>query len=325
MRIVVALGGNALLRRGEHPSVESQRENVRRAAAQLAEIASGNSLVIVHGNGPQVGLLASQGMSMPEDERFPLDVLDAETEGLIGYLLELEVRNSLLGQRVCTSMLTMVEVNPDDPAFARPDKPIGAMYSQADANTATRERGWTMALDGPAYRRVVASPKPVGMLQVQPVRWLLAHGSIVICAGGGGIPVVAGASGSYRGVEAVIDKDRSAALLAREIEADLFVIATDVRGLYLDWGALSQRPVRRASPEALGKLAFAAGSMGPKVEAACEFTLRTRNRAVIGSLDDIGKMVAGTAGTSIVLGQAQLEEGPRDIGVGSNETPEPIS
>jgi len=318
MRIVVALGGNALLRRGEHPSVGVQRENVRRAAAQLAGIANGNSLVIVHGNGPQVGLLASQGMSVPEDERFPLDVLDAETEGLIGYLLELELRNSLLGQRVCTSMLTMVEVNPDDPAFALPDKPIGAIYSEAEANTATRDKGWTMALDGSAYRRVVASPKPVRMLQVQPVRWLLAHGSIVICAGG------AGASGGYRGVEAVIDKDRSAALLGREIEADLFVIATDVRGLYLDWGTLSQRPVRRASPEALGKLAFAAGSMGPKVEAACEFTLRTRNRAVIGSLDDIGKMVAATAGTSIVLGQAQLEEGPRDIDVGGNETPEPI-
>jgi carbamate kinase len=325
MRIVVALGGNALLRRGEHPSVEAQRQNVRRAAVQLAEIASGNSLVIVHGNGPQVGLLASQGLSVPEDERFPLDVLDAETEGLIGYLLELGLRNSLPDRRACTSMLTMVEVNPDDPAFGLPNKPIGAMYSQADANAAARDKGWTMALDGAGYRRVVASPKPVRMLQVQPVRWLLAHGSIVICAGGGGIPVVAEANGHYRGVEAVIDKDRSASLLAREIEADLFVIATDVRSLYLDWGTVSQRPVRRASPEALGKLTFAAGSMGPKVEAACEFAVRTRNRAVIGSLDDIGKMVAGTAGTSILLRQVGVEEGPRDIDVGSSQAPEPVS
>ena len=325
MRIVVALGGNALLRRGEHPSVEAQRENVRRAAVQLAKIAGGNSLAIVHGNGPQVGLLASQGMSMPEDERFPLDVLDAETEGLIGYLLELELRNCLLDQRACTSMLTMVEVNPADPAFALPDKPVGAMYSEADAHAAARDKGWKMALDGAAYRRVVPSPKPVRMLQVQPVRWLLAHGSIVICAGGGGIPVVAAADGHYRGVEAVIDKDRSAALLAREIEADLFVIATDVRGLYLDWGTVSQRPVRRASPEALGKLLFAAGSMGPKVEAACEFAARTRNRAVIGSLDDIERMVAGTAGTSISLNQAGIEEGPGDIVIDSTEVQEPIS
>lgn len=306
MRIVVALGGNALLKRGEQVSAETQRENVRLAAAQLAKAAGRNDLVIAHGNGPQVGLLALQGAIMPQVERFPLDVLDAETEGMIGYMIELELGNLLPRDRACATLLTMVEVSANDPAFGHPDKPIGAIYAAIEAEAATRLKGWTMAPDGDSYRRVVPSPKPVRLLEIDAVRCLLERGTIVICAGGGGIPVVTDPDGRHHGVEAVIDKDRSAALLAREIDADLFVIATDVRGVYLDWGKPSARPVLRASPDTLEALGFAAGSMAPKVEAACDFARRTGRRAMIGALEDIDRLVAGTAGTSIACEWSEI-------------------
>jgi len=309
MRMVVALGGNALLKRGEQVSAHTQRQNVRLAAAQLAKAAEGNDLVIAHGNGPQVGLLALQGASGPKIERFPLDVLDAQTEGMIGYMIELELSNLLPKERACATLLTMVEVSAGDPAFNRPDKPIGVIYTAAEAVAAKRANGWIMAPDGDSYRRVVPSPKPVRLLEMEAVRSLLELGTIVICAGGGGIPVVADPGGRYHGVEAVIDKDRSAALLAREIDADLLVIATDVSGVYLDWGTSSARPILRASPEALGALGFAAGSMGPKVEAACEFVKRTGHRAVIGALADINSLIAGIAGTSITRDQVEILEG----------------
>lgn len=299
MRIVVALGGNALLKRGEQVSAEAQRRSIRLAAAQLATIAAGNEVVIAHGNGPQVGFLAQQGDAGPQAERFPLDVLDAQTEGMIGYMIELELRNALGEQRPCATLLTMVEVDADDPAFGRPDKPIGAIYSADQAQLAARTKGWTMAPDGAFYRRVVPSPKPARLLEIDSVRCLLERETIVICTGGGGIPVVAEPDGGHRGVEAVVDKDRSAALLAREIGADLLVIATDVDGVYLDWGKPNARPIRRASPGMLDASEFAAGSMGPKVEAACEFAARTGRRAVIGALTDIDRLIDGTAGTSI--------------------------
>ncbi|ABE36630.1 amino acid kinase family protein [Paraburkholderia xenovorans LB400] len=311
MRIVIALGGNALLRRGEPVSAEAQQRNVRLAAAQLAKAATGNDLAIVHGNGPQVGLLASQAESAPQAARFALDMLDAETEGMIGYMLELELRNLLSEERACATLLTMVEVNLQDPAFDHPDKPIGAVFTEEAAAEAARDKGWTMAPDGPAYRRVVASPKPVRFVEIQSVGWLLERGAIVICAGGGGIPVVAEQDGR-RGVEAVVDKDRSAALLAREIEADLFVIATDVSSVYVDWGTTASRPIRRASPDALDALGFAAGSMGPKVEAACDFARRTGHRAVIGALADIDRLIAGTAGTTITCDQIGIVKGEPD-------------
>jgi len=293
MLMVVALGGNALLKHGEAISAEAQRSNVRVAAAQLAKVAAGNDLVIVHGNGPQVGMLALQASS------FPLDVLDAETEGMIGYMIEQEMRNLLPAGRACVTLLTMVEVSATDPAFGHPDKPIGPRYTVAEAASASEGKGWTMAAQGDKLQRVVPSPKPVRMLEIEPVRWLLERGCVVICAGGGGIPVVAEAEGRHRGVEAVVDKDRSAALLAAELKANLFVIATDVQGVYLDWGKPSSRLVARANPGALGELAFLAGSMAPKVEAACEFASRTGHRAVIGALNDIEAMIAGKAGTSI--------------------------
>lgn len=302
MRIVVALGGNALLRRGEAMSAAAQLQNVKRAVAQLADVAEGNELVIVHGNGPQVGMLAALAQDGPVAERFPLDVLDAQTEGMIGYLLELELRNRLPVSRPCATLLTMVEVSPIDPAFNHPDKPVGPMLTRAAAAEAARVNGWTIAPDGNGFRRVVPSPHPLRFLEIEPVCALLAHQAIVICAGGGGIPVVSNKNGEHRGVEAVVDKDRSAALLARKVDADLFVIATDVEGVFLDWGTPQARRVRRASPEALSALNFAAGSMRPKVESACRFAKKTGKPAVIGALEQIAALVRGDAGTLITNG-----------------------
>lgn len=299
MRIVVALGGNALLRRGEAVSADAQLRNVKLAAAQIANVAEGNELVIVHGNGPQVGLLASLAEQAPASERFPLDVLDAETEGMIGYLLELELRNRLPASRPLATLLTMVEVDAADPAFTRPDKPVGPMLTLKAAAELAHAKGWMVAPDGDGYRRVVPSPQPLRFLEIEPVRALLAQHTVVICAGGGGIPVAAGAEGQRHGIEAVVDKDRSAALLAHEVDADLFVIATDVDGVYLDWGTPSARPIRHAHPDALAARRFAAGSMGPKVEAACDFAQRSGRRAVIGALSDIERLVTGEAGTSV--------------------------
>ncbi|WP_322103246.1 carbamate kinase [Paraburkholderia sp. J41] len=307
MRIVIALGGNALLRRGEPMTPAAQRRNVRDAAAQLASVAPGNELVIVHGNGPQVGLLAALSQNTPPAQRFSLDVLDAQTEGMIGYLIELELRNRLGDARACATLLTMVEVNAADPAFARPDKPVGAILTHDEANAAARANGWRIAADGNGFRRVVPSPAPQRFLQIDAVQALLARGTVVICAGGGGIPVVRTQSGQHDGVEAVVDKDRSAALLAHEIAADLFVIATDVDGVYLDWGTARARRVRQAHPDALAAYGFAAGSMGPKVEAASEFARRSGRRATIGALSDIARLVQDTAGTSVLTSETGAE------------------
>jgi len=306
MRIVVALGGNALLKRGEAVSADAQRKNVQLAAMQLAKAAAGNDLVIVHGNGPQVGLLALEDAMLPLGARFPLDVLGAESEGMIGYMVEQELRNLIPAQRSCATLLTMVEVNAGDSAFSHPDKPIGAVYTALEASAAQQTRGWTMAPDGASYRRVVASPKPIRLLEMPAIQCLLKNGTIVICAGGGGIPVITDRDGRHHGVEAVIDKDRSAALLAHEIDADLLVIATDVRGVYLDWGKPTARLIRSTHPDALSALGFAAGSMAPKVEAACDFARNTGHRAVIGALAEIDSLIAGTAGTSIRCDQLEI-------------------
>ena len=314
MRIVVALGGNALLKRGERMSADAQRANVRIAAAQLAAVASGNDLVIVHGNGPQVGLLALQSVNTPQAEPFPLDVLDAQTEGMIGYMIEQELANLLPQARACATLLTMVEVDRADPAFQHPDKPIGPLYTQANADVAARGKGWTMARDEGGYRRVVPSPAPMRLLDLRPVTWLLEHGTIVICAGGGGIPVVVDEHGLHTGVEAVIDKDRSAAMLAHALDADLFVIATDVAAVYLGWDSPSRRPILRANPDAFEALHFASGSMSPKIEAACDFARRTGRRAVIGALADIEQLIAATAGTSISADQVGMVTGIVTVG-----------
>jgi carbamate kinase len=304
MKLVVALGGNALLRRDQAPTAENQLDNIRRAAAQLARVAAAHDeLVITHGNGPQVGLLALQAAAYTAVEGYPLDVLGAQTDGMIGYLLEQELANLLPPGRVVVTLLTRVEVDPHDRAFARPTKPIGPVYARAEGERIGAEKHWTMANDGTGVRRVVASPMPLRVLGVEPIRWLLARGALVIAAGGGGIPVAREAGGDrLHGVEAVIDKDLCSGLLARDLQADVLLIATDVDAVYLDWGQPTQRALGHITPQALAQHSFPAGSMGPKVEAACTFARATGQRAVIGSLEQIEALLAGQAGTQVVAG-----------------------
>lgn len=300
MRIVVALGGNALLRRGEPMSAERQRENVRRAARSLAELVrAGHQLVIAHGNGPQIGLLALQAAAQKPDESYPLDILGAETEGMIGYLIEQELENALPeGPRVAT-LLTQVEVDPNDPAFQRPTKPVGPVYEREEAERVAAARGWSVAPDGDKFRRVVPSPPPRHIPDVDLITLLLEANVIVICAGGGGIPVVRRADGSLVGVQAVIDKDRTAGLLATEIGADALLLLTDIDAVYLDWGKPSQKALRQVTPEMIRNERFASGSMGPKVEAACAFVESTGGIAGIGMLDRASAILQGTEGTQI--------------------------
>jgi carbamate kinase len=304
MRVVVALGGNALLRRGEPMTAEHQRRNVAVAAGQLATVAKEHELVVSHGNGPQVGLLALQSAAYTAVDPYPLDVLGAETQGMIGYLLEQELGNRLPFEVPIVSILTMVEVDPADPAFDDPTKFVGPVYDEADARRVAEDHGWAVKQDGSSWRRVVPSPRPVRIFEIRPMRWLLEHGAIVICAGGGGIPTVyeKNEGRQLRGVEAVIDKDLASSLLACDLDADLFAMATDVDGVYADWGTPGQRRLERVTPDDLAGSDFAAGSMGPKVQAARDYVSVTGNRAVIGSLEQIDGMLAGTAGTSIVPG-----------------------
>lgn len=300
MRIVVALGGNALLRRGQPLTAENQRANVRVAARQLAPLAAHHELVVSHGNGPQVGLLALQGAAYEEVETYPLDVLGAQTEGMIGYLIEQELGNLLPFEKPFASILTMVEVDPADPAFANPTKPIGPVYEKAEAERLAGEKGWVIKPDGDKWRRVVPSPQPQRIFEIRPIRWLLDAGAVVICTGGGGIPCMyEPGSRTLTGAEAVIDKDRASELLARELEADLFVMATDQDAVYLEWGTPQQKAIRHTTPSQLREHDFAEGSMGPKVEAAAAFVEATGRTAAIGALADLERIVAGDAGTII--------------------------
>ena len=302
MRIVIALGGNALLRRSDPMTTEVQRKNVKVAAQAIAPLAAQHSIVVVHGNGPQVGLLALQAESYPGAEPYPLDVLDAGTQGMIGYLIQEELRNQLPPQTQVATLLTMITVDPDDPAFARPTKFVGPVYQQDAADTLAAKKGWAFRPDGTGWRRVVPSPEPRQILEIKPIGWLLEHGAVVICAGGGGSPTVHPTSdpGALAGVEAVIDKDLASELLAENLDADLFLMATDVDGAYLNWGTPEQRRLDRITPGELASHQFAAGSMGPKVEAAARFVAKTGHRAAIGSLADIPGIVAGTAGTNVI-------------------------
>jgi carbamate kinase len=304
VRVVAALGGNALLQRGEALTAENQRHNVREAARTLAPVAREHELVISHGNGPQVGLLALQGSAYTEVEPYPLDVLDAETEGMIGYVLQQELGNELPFEKPIVTLLTQIEVDPADPAFEDPTKPIGPLYNAEQARQLGAAKGWAFKADGDSMRRVVASPKPQRIFGLDPVRWMLERGALVVCSGGGGIPVAytdeaVPAGRRLVGVEAVIDKDMASALLAADIGADVLAIITDVDAVYLDWGTPLSRAIRRASPSWLENSEFAAGSMGPKVAAACMFVQRTQGRAVIGSISDAAKLVSGEAGTVV--------------------------
>jgi carbamate kinase len=308
MLIVAALGGNALLRRGERMTAENQRRNVRLAAQALAPVAAAHRLVIGHGNGPQVGLLALQSAAYAQGETYPLDVLGAETEGMIGYMIEQELGNLLPFERPFATILTMVEVDPADPAFRNPTKFIGPSYTADEADRLARERGWAFKRDGEQWRRVVPSPEPRRIFELRPIKWLLEHDAIVIAAGGGGIPTVYEPDGRHRlaGAECVIDKDFASELLARELGADVFVMLTDVDAVYVDWGSPARRAIRRASPEALEAASFAAGSMGPKVAAACRFARATGRTAAIGALGDVERIVAGEAGTIVSAAESGL-------------------
>jgi carbamate kinase len=299
MRVVAALGGNALLRRGEPLTAANQRDNVRVAAAALAPLASEHELVITHGNGPQVGLLALQGAVYQPDEAYPLDILDAETEGMIGYLIEQELHNLLPAARRCATLLTQIEVDADDPAFEHPTKPIGPLYDAEEAARLEAERGWHIAPDGAHYRRVVPSPRPKRVFELGVIELLVSQGVIVICAGGGGIPTVRRADGSLTGVEAVIDKDLASALLARELGAVALLMLTDVDAVYRDWGSDQQRAIRSIAPQHLREFSFEAGSMRPKVAAAVEFVEQTGGIAGIGALRDAAAILNGDAGTLI--------------------------
>ena len=274
MRIVIALGGNALLKRGEPMTAEVQRANIRTAAEAMAPVAAGHQLVISHGNGPQVGLLALQGAAYKPDEAYPLDVLGAETEGMIGYMIEQELGNLLPFEVPFATLLTMVEVDGNDPGLQGPDQVRRPRLRRGPRRSSIKaEKGWTFKLDGAKWRRVVPSPLPKRIFEIRPIRWLLEQGTIVICAGGGGIPTMyaPGADRKLVGVEAVIDKDLCSELLARELDADLFVMATDADAVFVGWGTPEARAIHRASPEAISEHKFPAGSMGPKVDAACRF------------------------------------------------------
>ncbi|HEV8648286.1 MAG TPA: carbamate kinase [Actinomycetes bacterium] len=302
MRVVVALGGNALLKRGEPMTADVQRGNVKTAARALASVARNHQLVLSHGNGPQVGLLALQGAAFAEVEAYPLDVLGAQTEGMIGYVLEQELGNLLPVEVPFATILTMVEVEPSDPAFGNPTKFVGPVYTKPQADKLASEKGWVFKPDGDRWRRVVPSPEPKRIFEIRPIRWLLDKDVIVICAGGGGVPTMYApdAERTLVGVEAVIDKDLASQLLAREVGADLFVMATDVDGVYAGWGTPEQRRLERVTPNELRKLAFAAGSMAPKVEAAVRFVEGTGKQAAIGGLAEIEAIVDGNAGTRVV-------------------------
>ncbi|WP_417560081.1 carbamate kinase [Marinomonas sp.] len=299
MRIVVALGGNALLKRGEPLTAQAQRENIKIAAQALAKIAINNELIITHGNGPQVGLLALQGNAYKPDELYPLDVLGAETEGMIGYMIEQEMGNLVPAERPLATLLTMIEVDPKDPAFNNPTKFIGPVYEEAEANKLAQDNNWTIKPDGKKWRRVVASPLPKRIFEIRPIRWLLEKNTIVIASGGGGIPTMYDADHHLKGVEAVIDKDLSSELLARELGADLYIMATDVQAVYLDWATPQQRGIKSISPADLANYDFATGSMGPKVNAARQFAEKTGKVAAIGSLEELESIVKGTAGTRV--------------------------
>ena len=305
MRVVVALGGNALLRRGQPMTVENQRENVRTACDHLAPIAEQHELIISHGNGPQIGLLALEEAAYGGVSQSPLDVLGAETQGMIGYLIEQELGNRLPFEKPLASLLTMIEVDPDDPAFTNPSKPIGPQYDKAEADRLAAERGWTFKPDGDHMRRVVPSPVPQRIFEHRPIRWLLDQGCVVICAGGGGIPTAYRRARQLTGIEAVIDKDRASALLANNIQADVLIMATDAQAVFVGFGTPQQRAIVAADPDVLlaeYHAEFAAGSMLPKVTAACEFAGATGKPAVIGALADIDAMLAGTAGTRVAPG-----------------------
>ena len=305
-RAVVALGGNALLRRGATLEAANQARPASEAAVALSRASTTHQLVITHGNGPQVGLLALMSDAYTETEPYPLDVLDGETAGQIGYVLEMQLDNYIDHQDT-VAVITRVVVDESDPAFQSPSKFIGPVYTEAQAAEVADRHGWTVRPDGDRWRRVVPSPEPRRIVQLGAIERLLDAGMIVVCAGGGGVPVLEDAQGRYRGAEAVIDKDLTSSLLAVDLRVDMLVLATDVDAVYEGYGLAEQHAIGSATPEGLRARNYPAGSMGPKVEAVCRFVERTGGRAAIGSLDDVEEMLAGRAGTQVTADGPELE------------------
>ncbi|UPR57957.1 carbamate kinase [Vibrio sp. ED004] len=298
--VVVALGGNALLRRGEPLEADVQRRNIETAVKTISEIAKVYNVVLVHGNGPQVGLLALQGLEYKKVNPYPLDVLGSETQGMIGYMLMQEFKNYLPNRNI-SCMLTQMTVDPNDPAFADPTKPIGPIYEEAEARELAEKFHWIVKPDGQHFRRVVPSPRPTGIVEHEAITQLIDAGHLVICTGGGGIPVKK-ENGKLVGVEAVIDKDMSAAFLAKQLDADALLILTDADAVYLDWGKPTQHALRSTTPSELAQFEFDAGSMGPKIEASCEFIQQGGKVVGIGALEDGLQILQGQAGTNITKG-----------------------
>lgn len=306
MKIVITLGGNALLKRGELMSAENQRANLAMACEAIADIARTHQLVLSHGNGPQVGLLALQSEAYDAVPMYPFDVLGAESQAMIGYVFAQEMRNRVEGRDV-VSIVTQSIVDIQDPAFDNPTKFIGPIYDKEQAQTLEQTKGWTLKKDGEFFRRVVPSPKPTCIVELPVIKTLVDCGTLVIAAGGGGVPVIESKEGNLTGVEAVIDKDFAASILAIQLNADLLVIATDVEGVYEGWGTDEQKLIKQATPEALLSKGFAKGSMGPKVLAACEYVMKTGHEAVIGPLNKIKNMVHGQAGTLVSCRYSGIE------------------
>jgi len=299
VKVVMALGGNALLRRGEPLTEEVQRRNVRVAAEAVARIASQHQTIVTHGNGPQVGLLALESEAYQEVPPYGLGVIGAESQGMIGFLLEQALRSRLPDHCVAT-LLTSVLVDAADPNLAHPSKPVGPVYREAIARPLALLRGWTIAPDGDGYRRVVPSPTPQEILELKAIRALIAAGVLLICAGGGGVPLVRRADGELTDIDGVVDKDLTSALLAENVGADVLLLLTDVRAVMRDWNTPAAGEMREATVAELRALRLAEGSMGPKAEAACRFVERTGGRAVIGALSDAAAMLAGRAGTLVL-------------------------
>ena len=315
-RIAVALGGNALIRRGEPGSTDVQRHNLATAARALVDLAerSGAEIVLTHGNGPQVGFLAIEAeMAADVVPPPPLDVLGAESQGQIGYLMSQALHAAFLERgirREIAVVVSQVVVQADDPAFANPTKPVGPVYDEATARAHAEARGWSVAPDGTHWRRVVPSPRPLRLVEASSVRSLVEAGILVVASGGGGIPVAERADGTYEGREAVIDKDLAAVVLARAVGADGLLLLTDVDAVYRGWGAAEPEAIRRLSvDEALQGLAgnaWPAGSMGPKVRACAEFVRGGGSFAAIGRLEDAAALAWGRAGTRIGSGRLGL-------------------
>jgi carbamate kinase len=302
MRVVIALGGNAILKRGESMTIENQRLNVKRAAEAIAKVIdAGHVVVITHGNGPQVGLMALQDLAYDPALASPIDCLVAETQGLIGYLLQQELSNAIGRTKEFATLLTQIEVDLTDVAFSQPNKPIGPIYSKSEAGLMTGKYGWTMMPDGDHFRRAVPSPKPKRVLEISTIKLLIKNGLTIICGGGGGIPVALREGGGYYGIEAVIDKDHASGLLARELKADALLLLTDVDGVYVGWGTPQQQRLVTVKPDQLRAYTFAAGSMAPKVEAAIDFVMAGGQMVGIGRLDDVFEILERRAGTIVAL------------------------